>query len=344
MDWLYRQGSQVALAPRHADAVEVLAQRHRVLARRAEQVANLGHRQRRARSPAARARAAASPLRRRRADRCRRRSAPASPRRRTRRTGPSGWPRCRRPGRRSCAGSGGWKPAVLVRRHDLVLELAQVGAELRLEVGPGDAPQVADQLLRARAAARPRRGPGRRRRRSRAATAPSAGRAPSSAGTARAAGPARAGCARPAPRPCRRAAAARRAGPMATLDQLALASCSCVDQRLGLVGRDAGAAHEVGRREAARSRRTRPPSGPARSASPVQSFSMRSSISRCRRRIFLATGCSTWPPPSVCVADELADDERLAPGRRRRLFEEELRQAPARPARRRRSRAARPCP
>ena len=38
--------------------------------------------------------------------------------------------------------------------------------------------------------------------------------------------------------------------------------------------------------------------------SPVQSFSTRSRISRCRRRIFLATGCSIWPPPSVTVADE----------------------------------------
>ena len=41
-----------------------------------------------------------------------------------------------------------------------------------------------------------------------------------------------------------------------------------------------------------------------------------------------ATGCSTWPPPSVCVGRRVADDERLAPGRRRRLFEEELGQAP----------------
>ena len=80
------------------------------------------------------------------------------------------------------------EPGRLVGRDDLVLELAQVGAQLRLEVGPGDPAQVADQLLRRRSAARRRRGPGRRRRRSRAATAPSAGRASSSAGTARAAG------------------------------------------------------------------------------------------------------------------------------------------------------------
>src|SRR5437764_1087554 len=30
---------------------------------------------------------------------------------------------------------------------------------------------------------------------------------------------------------------------------------------------------------------------------------MRSSTSRCRRRTFLPTGWSTWPPPSVCVAE-----------------------------------------
>ena len=43
------QHSQVAFAPRHADAIEILAQRHRVLARRAEQVADLRDRQPRAR-------------------------------------------------------------------------------------------------------------------------------------------------------------------------------------------------------------------------------------------------------------------------------------------------------
>ena len=40
------------------------------------------------------------------------------------------------------------------------------------------------------------------------------------------------------------------------------------------------------------------------SAVPDQSFSMRSSISACRRRTLRARGCSTCPPPRVCVADE----------------------------------------
>ena len=39
------QHSQVALAARHADAIEILAQRHGVFARRAEQIADLRHRQ-----------------------------------------------------------------------------------------------------------------------------------------------------------------------------------------------------------------------------------------------------------------------------------------------------------
>ena len=113
------------------------------------------------------------------------------------------------------------EPGLLVRRDDLVLELAQVGAELRLEVGPGDAPQVADQLLRCDQPIDARRGPGRRRRRSRAATAPSAGRAWSSAGTARAAGRARRGCAPPVRRPCRACSSSLPVPADGQLDQLA---------------------------------------------------------------------------------------------------------------------------
>ena len=58
----------------------------------------------------------------------------------------------------------------------------------------------------------------------------------------------------------------------------------------------------------------------------------------------VATGCSTWPPPSVCSADESRKHERLSPRRRNRFLEEQLGQAPSRPARSRRNRAEKPCP
>ena len=90
---------------------------------------------------------------------------------------------------------------------------------------------------------------------------------------------------------------------------------------------DAGPAHQVGRGKTGEA--GEPGRRQARSrASPVQSRSMRSSISRCRRRTLRAAGCNTWPPPSVCSADEFAHHERLAPRCRRPLVEEQLRQAP----------------
>ena len=240
--------TQVALAPRHADAVEVLAQRHRVLARRAEQVADLGHGQPgAARQPLA-SPAGASRPRRRRAGKCRRRCAPGSPSathtsNRSFRLAalPPAWPA-------KLAGSGGWKPRLLVRRDQLVLELAQVGAQLRLEVGPADAAQVADQLLLLRSADPPPRGPGRRRRRNRAATAPSAGRAWTSAGTARAAGPDASGCARPAPSTMSRVQQQLPAPSRRPPRPARRRSCSRSIRSGRLVGADVGAAHQVGQR------------------------------------------------------------------------------------------------
>ena len=101
------------------------------------------------------------------------------------------------------------------------------------------------------------------------------------------------------------------------------------DERLGLVGADAGAADEVGRR--------RSPPNPANHATVerprlgvVASRAARPAraTSRCRRRIFAGDRLQHLPAAERVLGRRVAQDERLAPDRRHRLFEEELRQPP----------------
>ena len=152
--------------------IEVLANRHGELAGRAQQVANLGDGHAGAARQALAHAAAASPLR---TSVCRKMSSaigtskPSATQTSNRSFKlaalPPAWPA-------KLPGSGGWKPASLKRVDHLVLELAQVGAQLRLEVGAGDPAQIADQPLLPDQPIHGGMHQARRRRRNRVAIAP----------------------------------------------------------------------------------------------------------------------------------------------------------------------------